>query len=64
MARAAKTSYEAVRKGLRQLNDVGSNVLGLLINAIDASKGGYYYNYYYYHNYNYYYSAEEEEGEE
>ncbi len=64
VARAAKTSYEAVRKGLRQLNDVGSNVLGLLINAIDASKGGYYYNYYYYHNYNYYYSAEEEEGEE
>ncbi|HEB02479.1 MAG TPA: polysaccharide biosynthesis tyrosine autokinase [Nitrospirae bacterium] len=64
VARAAKTSYEAVRKGLRQLNDVGSNVLGLLINAIDASKGGYYYNYYYYHNYNYYYSAGEEEGEE
>lgn len=64
VARAAKTSYEAVRKGLRQLNDVGSNVLGLLINAIDARKGGYYYNYYYYHDYNYYYSAEDEEGEE
>ena len=65
VARAAKTSYEAVRKGLRQISDVGSNVLGLLINAIDLRKGGYYYNYYYYHNYDYYYSDEgDEENEE
>ena len=64
VARAAKTSYEAVRKGLRMINDVGSNVLGLLINAIDFRKGGYYYNYYYYHNYNYYYSDEENEEKE
>jgi len=65
VARAAKTSYEAMRKGLRQISDVGSNVLGLLINAIDIRKGGYYYNYYYYHNYNYYYSDEgDEENEE
>ncbi|MCK4911759.1 MAG: polysaccharide biosynthesis tyrosine autokinase [Thermodesulfovibrionales bacterium] len=64
VARAAKTSYEAVRKGLRQISDVGSNVLGLLINAIDARKGGYYYDYYYYHKYDYYYSAGEDEDKE
>ncbi len=64
VARAAKTSYDAVRKGLRQIGDVGANVLGLLINAIDFRKGGYYYNYYYYHSYNYSYSDEEDEENE
>jgi capsular exopolysaccharide synthesis family protein len=64
VTRAAKTTYEAVSKGIRQLNDIGSNVLGLLINAIDARKGGYYYNYYYYHNYNYYSTDEDEEKDE
>ena len=63
VARAAKTSYEAVRQGLRQLNDIGANVFGLLINAIDARKGGYYYNYYYHSN-NYYYAAKDDEEEE
>ena len=64
VARAAKTPYEAVQKGLRLINDLGSNVLGLLINAIDARKGGYYYDYYYYHKYDYYYTAEEDEDKE
>jgi capsular exopolysaccharide synthesis family protein len=63
VARAAKTTYEFVRKGVKQLTDVGSHVLGLLINAIDVRKGGYYYSYYYYHNYNYYYADKEEEKE-
>ncbi|MFC1769543.1 GumC family protein [Nitrospirota bacterium] len=50
VARSGKTTYEVVRKGLKQFNDVNATVLGVLINAIDVTKGGYYY----YHSYQYY----------
>lgn len=56
IARAGRTTYEAVRKGLKILYDIKSHVLGIVINAVDARKSGYYYNKYY----NYSYSSDEE----
>lgn len=55
--RAGKTTYELVQNGLKLLkgrrsSDVGSNVLGVLINALRVTKGDYYYKYYsYYYSY-------------
>ncbi|MHB8882364.1 MAG: GumC family protein [Thermodesulfovibrionales bacterium] len=55
VTRAGKTTYDAVRKGLRQLTDMKSHVLGIIINALDVKKS----DYYYYRYYNYYYSAKD-----
>ncbi|NWF76756.1 MAG: polysaccharide biosynthesis tyrosine autokinase [Nitrospirae bacterium] len=54
VARAGKTTYDIVRKGLnllqgRRENDIHSHVLGIVINAFDIKKADYYhklYNYY------------------
>lgn len=54
VARAGKTTYDIVRRGLnllqgRRENDIHSHVLGIVINAFDIKKGDYYhklYNYY------------------
>jgi capsular exopolysaccharide synthesis family protein len=51
VARAGKTTYEMVRRGVRFLQDIRSNVLGLVINAYDEKSGG---SYYYRHS-DYYY---------
>jgi capsular exopolysaccharide synthesis family protein len=51
VARSGEISYEAVRQGIKVLEDVNSRILGLVINAIDFKKGGYYY--YRYYNYSY-----------
>lgn len=56
VARAGKTTYEGVRRGLRLLSDIQSPILGVVINALDARKGEYYY---YNKHYNYSYSPEE-----
>jgi succinoglycan biosynthesis transport protein ExoP len=51
VARAGKTTYDMVRRGVRSLKDIRANVLGLVINAYDEkSSGSYYYRYrdYYY----------------
>lgn len=57
VVRAGKTAYEMVERGLKLLKgrrsgDMESNVMGILINAVDITKGYYYYKYY-----NYYYSS-------
>jgi capsular exopolysaccharide synthesis family protein len=57
VARAGKTPYEAVRKGLRQLADIEAHVLGLFINAYRLHRSGYYYGQYdYYYSYAYAYN--------
>jgi capsular exopolysaccharide synthesis family protein len=56
IARAGRTTYDAVRNGLKILYDLKSHILGIVINAVDARKSGYYYNKYY----NYSYSSDEE----
>jgi len=62
VVRAGKTTYELVQNGLkllkgRRASDLGSNVLGILINALRVTKGDYYYKYY-----SYYYPSEGEGG--
>ncbi|GBE02739.1 tyrosine-protein kinase etk [bacterium BMS3Abin08] len=58
VARAARTTYEEVRRGVKSLSDIKSNILGVVINALDAGKRGYYY----YRHYHYYYTSEDDDG--
>jgi capsular exopolysaccharide synthesis family protein len=53
--RAEKTTYGIVRKGMKSLSDFKSNVLGVVVNAVDVKKHDYYY-----YSYNYYPSGKEE----
>jgi capsular exopolysaccharide synthesis family protein len=60
VARAEKTTYDIVRRGLKQLkgrreNDIESRVIGVVINAFDIKKADYYQKFY-----NYYTSAKKE----
>lgn len=58
VTRAGKTTYEIIRRGLRDLKgrqpgDTETHLLGIVINAFDVKKSDYYYHKYY----NYYYSS-------
>jgi polysaccharide biosynthesis transport protein len=57
IARAGKTTYEALGRSLKSLADLNVNVLGVVINAFDLGKDKYYYSRYH----NYYYSADGED---
>lgn len=46
VAKSADTTYDAIRKSIKLLSDVGANVLGLVINAFDPKKHQYYGQYY------------------
>ena len=59
VTRAAATTYDVVQKGLKSLNDVKANVLGLVVNGFDAKKYKYYYGKEYSQYYGKYYGAEE-----
>lgn len=48
VAKSARTTREALTHALRQMRDVGSNVLGCILNDIDLSRLGEYGGYYYY----------------
>lgn len=52
-----KTTYERLQRGLKSLQEINSNVLGLVLNAMDMKKS----NYYSYYGYYQYYSAGKEE---
>jgi polysaccharide biosynthesis transport protein len=58
VTRVGKTTYEAVRRGLKSLEDIKAHVIGIVINAFDAEKNSYYY--YRYRSYNYYYLHDED----
>jgi capsular exopolysaccharide synthesis family protein len=47
---AGSTTYEMIRKGLKQIREVAAPVIGMVLNRFDAKKSGYYYGYgdYYY----------------
>lgn len=48
VARASKTPYTALEKGLRSLDNVGAKIIGAVLNAMDLKKDGdYYYGAYY-----------------
>lgn len=48
VVKSSKTTKDAARRAVRQLEDVNANILGLVLNDVDFKSGGYYYNYYYY----------------
>ena len=52
VSRAGKTTYDALRSGVKSYEDIQSPVLGIVLNAIDMKKSEYQY-YYGYYNYNY-----------
>jgi capsular exopolysaccharide synthesis family protein len=43
VARAEKTTYEIIRKGVKSLHDIDANILGMVINGFDLRKNRYYY---------------------
>jgi succinoglycan biosynthesis transport protein ExoP len=54
IAKAGKTTYDIVRRGLKSLrgrrqSDSESRVLGVVINAVNIKKSDYYYQYYHYY---------------
>jgi capsular exopolysaccharide synthesis family protein len=60
VVQAGRTSRDAVAHVLRQMRDVGSKVLGCVLNDVDLSKRSGYGGYYYYNGY--YRSPEDESG--
>lgn len=48
VVRALRTTKDLVRQGARALRDVGGNVIGVVLNAVDFTRGSgsYYYRYY------------------
>ncbi|MBU0992265.1 MAG: polysaccharide biosynthesis tyrosine autokinase [Proteobacteria bacterium] len=55
VSRFGKTSFDAVEKSMKSLNDLHVNVLGMVINGVDVDKSSYYYNYAY--QYDHYYKS-------
>lgn len=51
VARATKTTFEMISRGVRSLRDINADILGIVINAYDEKRSGYYY--YRYKDYNY-----------
>ena len=46
-------SRDLVEKAKDQLQTVGANIIGVVLNDVDIKRDGYY-RYYYYYNYEYY----------
>ncbi len=61
VAKSGRTSRDALAHALRQMRDVGTNVLGCVLNDVDLSKQSGYGGYYYYRG-GYYYSSDDAEG--
>lgn len=51
VAHAGKTTYDFFSRGVNSLKDIKSNILGMVINAMDIKKSKYYNYGYYYHSY-------------
>jgi capsular exopolysaccharide synthesis family protein len=60
VVRSGTTTYEMVRRGVKLLTDVKTDIMGVVVNALDEKKAGYYY---YYKQYGYYYSDNGDEEE-
>ncbi len=62
VAKSGRTSRDALKHALRQMGDVGANILGCVLNDVDLSKQSGYGGYYYYRG-GYYYANDEPGGE-
>jgi succinoglycan biosynthesis transport protein ExoP len=51
VVRTGDTAREIVKNGLAQFVEVGSNILGTVLNGVDMKRDGYYYYQYYYYYY-------------
>ena len=63
VAKAHQTTLPAIKQSKKRLEDVGGNILGLVLNNVDLDDkraGGSYYQYYYYRS-GYYYGEEQPE---
>lgn len=60
VVRAFKTTKDLARHALRALVDVGANVAGTVLNAVDLNRGEYKYSHYYYYRRSGYYSEDGE----
>jgi len=55
VAKAGETTFENIRRGIKNLKDRESHFLGIIINCLDVKKSGYYY----YRSYQNYYASTE-----
>ena len=55
---AGSTTYEMIRKGLKQFREISVPLIGMVLNRFDAKKSGYYYGYG-----DYYYAASDKSSE-
>lgn len=62
VAESGRTSRDALSHALRQMRDVGTNLLGCVLNDVDLSKNSAYGGYYYYYSGGSYYYAAPEDG--
>jgi capsular exopolysaccharide synthesis family protein len=62
IVRAFKTTKDLARHALRALHDVGANVTGSVLNAVNLSRGEYKYSHYYYYRRDGYYAEEQPAG--
>jgi len=62
VVRAFKTRKDLAEHGLRLLSDVGANLAGVVLNAVNLSKDEYKYSYYYYYRRGNYYANPAEGG--
>jgi succinoglycan biosynthesis transport protein ExoP len=58
VVRAFKTTKDLARHALRALHDVGANVTGTVLNAVNLSRGEYKYSQYYYYRRDGYYAED------
>lgn len=58
VVRAFKTTKDLARHALRALMDVGANIAGTVLNAVDLTKGEYKYSHYYYYSREGYYAED------
>lgn len=54
IGRAFATRKDFARHAVRSIRDVGGNIAGCILNAVDFSRSEYKYSYYYYRRYGYY----------
>ncbi len=61
VTRASQTTFDVIDKGVKNLREINSHILGMVINAFDIKKHRYYYGKDYYNSYGAYYGDDTKE---
>ena len=56
VCRPEQSRRRGIRHVVKQLNNIGANIIGVIVNDVDFTKQGYFSNYYHYSYHNYQYS--------